>query len=563
MANDAKIKSDLFHGDFNNTGNLIKFVFRRERFMTTAWILILVVFAMGVAPAMANMFPDAASRTEFATTFNNPIMIAMMGPVYGVDNYTAGAMYGGLMLLWYAMAVAIMNIFLVVRHTRADEQAGRVEVVRSLPTGRLANLNATMISAVIINAILGVLTGLGLAILGLEDMGFAGSMAFGLSSAAVGLVFASIAAVFSQITSNASGATGMSFASIGLFYMIRAAGDMQGNEIVSCISPLGLVLRTQSYVQNNIWPSLLLVAIAIVLSAVAYKLNSIRDLGQGFIAAKPGRATASPLLRSPFGLTWRLLRTMLITWAIVMFVLGASYASVIGEISSFIGDSPEYLTVIGVPVEVLDTLSEADKSRFIVEQFGTFVTLMMTLVAIVPLIGAVMKMRTEEREGRAENVLTRAVRRCKYTQGFVVLAFVASAVIQFLTASGLYLTAASVTSAAGTENPFTFIELMKSFFAFLPALWIMIGFAVLIIGLLPKATGVVWGYFGVVVFTSFMGRLVFPDWLMNITPLHFVSQPVPLQDFTIDYTPLIIMTGIAAVMTAVGVIAYAKRDMVT
>jgi len=515
---------------------------------------------MGVAPAMANMFPDMASRSQFAASFNNPIMIAMMGPIYGADNYTAGAMYGGMMLLWYAMAVAIMNIFFVVRHTRADEQAGRVEVVRSLPTGRLANLNATMISALMINVVLGLLTGLGLAVLGIEDMGFAGSMAYGAATAAIGLVFASIAALFSQITSNASGATGFSFISIGVFYMIRAAGDMQGNEIISCISPLGLVLRTQAYVQNNIWPSLVLFATAIVISAVAYKLNSIRDLGQGFVAARPGRATASPLLKSSFGLTWRLLRNMLIIWAVVMFILGASYATVIGDISSFIGDSPEYMEVIGVPVDQLAALSEADQSRLIVDSFGTFVTLMMTIVAIVPLINAIMKLRNEERDGRAENVLTRAVRRCRYMSGFVILAYVFSVIIQFLTASGLYVVAASV---AGDANPFTYTGLLQAFFAFLPALWVMIGFTALVVGLLPKATTIVWVYFGVVAFTSFMGRLVMPDWMLNITPLHFVSQPQPMQEFVIDYTPLIIMTGIAAVLTAIGIISYSKRDMVT
>jgi len=221
----------MFHGDFNNTGTIIKFIFRREKFITTAWILILVLFSMGIAPAMADMFPDATSRNQFAAAFNNPMIIAMMGPIYGADNYTSGAMYGGLMLVWYGIAVAIMNIFFVVRHTRADEQAGRVEVVRSLPTGRLANLNATMISAVLINLILGLLTGLGIAVLGVDSMDFAGSMAYGAAAAAVGVVFASIAAVFSQLSSNAGGATGMSFASIGLFYMIRAAGDMQGIEI--------------------------------------------------------------------------------------------------------------------------------------------------------------------------------------------------------------------------------------------------------------------------------------------------------------------------------------------
>jgi len=552
----------MFHGDFNNTGTLIKFIFRREKIVSTIWILMLVLFSMGVAPAMANMFPDTASRTQFATAFNNPIMIAMMGPIYGADNYTSGAMYGGLMIVWYAIAVAVMNIFFVVRHTRADEQAGRVEVVRSLPTGRLANLNATMISAMILNLILGLMTGLGLAVLGVESMDFAGSMVYGAATATIGMVFAAIAAVFSQLSSNASGATGMSFASIGAFYMIRAAGDMEGIEILSCISPLGLVLRSQSYVENNIWPSLLLFLIAIVLSLVAYKLNSIRDLGQGFIAARPGRATASPLLHSPFGLAWRLLRTPLIVWSIVMLSLGASYASVVGQIDSFIGDSPEYMTILGVPVDLLPTLSQADQSKMIVESFGIFVTLMMTLVAIVPLINAVLKIRTEEREGRTENVVSRAVPRCKYMAGYVILAYIASVVIQFLTAIGLYGTAAYMT---GDANPFVFSELMQSFFTFLPALWIMIGFTVFIVGMFPKATSVVWGYFGLVTFTSFIGRLVFTgnlEWIMNLTPLHFVSQPEPLKDYVINYIPLFVMTGIAAVLTIIGFISYRKRDMI-
>ena len=552
----------MFHGDFNNTGTLVKFIFRRERVISVIWILVLVFFTMGVAPAMANMFPDTASRSQFATAFNNPIMIAMMGPIYGADNYTSGAMYGGLMLVWYGIAVAIMNIFFVVRHTRADEQEGRVEVVRSLPTGRLANLNATMISAFILNLILGLLTGLGLAVLNVESMDFAGSMVYGAATAGIGMVFAAIAAVFAQLSSNASGATGMSFASIGVFYMIRAAGDMEGIEILSCISPLGLALRSQSYVENNIWPFLLLLLIAVALSLIAYKLNSIRDLGQGFIAAKPGRATASPALHTSFGLAWRLLRTPLIVWSIVMLSLGASYASVVGQIDSFIGDSPEYMTILGVPVDMLPSLSQADQSKMIVESFGIFVTLMMTLVAIVPLLNAVLKIRTEEKEGRTENVVSRAVPRCSYMAGYVILAFLASIVIQFLTAIGLYGTAAYM---VGDANPFDFTELMQSFFTFLPALWIMIGFAVFIAGVFPKATGVIWGYFGLVAFTSFIGRLVFTgnlEWIMNLTPLHFVSQPEPLKDYVISYPPLFIMTAIAALLTAIGFIAYRKRDMI-
>ena len=548
----------MLHGNFDNTGKLCKLIIRRERVVSLIWILILVMFSISLAPAMSTMFPDQDSRNGFAESFDNPMMVAMMGPVYGADNYTEGAMYSGMMLLWTALAVAIMNIFFVVRHTRGDEDHGRAEVVRSLPTGRLANVNATMLSALALNATLAVLTGFGLAAMGVESIDFAGSMLYGAALGALGLVFAAIAALFSQLSSSSGGANVLSLVSMGILYMIRAAGDGQSNEILSCISPLGLVLRSQAYIENNVWPTLILLLMAVIISAVAYKLNSMRDLGQGFIAAKPGRAEATKGLQSSFGLAWRLMRFMLIGWFIVLFVLGASYGSVVADISGFIGDSPEYMQIIGVPVEVLDTLSAADQERLIVESFGGFVTVMMTLVAFVPVLIAAMKARSEEREGRAEHIVSRSVSRVKYLAGHVTLAYIASAFMQFATAAGLYLSAASLT---GESNPFNFGEMLRTYFSFLPAIWVMIGIAVLLVGLFPKATGVTWGCFGVVFFTSFVGGMALPEWMLNISPLHHISVPQPFQEFTMDFAPLIILTAIAAVLTAIGLISYKKRDI--
>jgi len=446
----------------------------------------------------------------------------------------------------------------VARHTRADEEKGRAEVVRSLPVGRMANLNAAMITAVIVNGILGLLMGLGLAATGVENMGLAGSMLFGAVTCAAGLVFAAVTALFCQLSAGKSGATGLSFLTLGVFYMIRAAGDMQGNDVLSYISPLGLASRAQAYIENHWWPVFVLLLIGAAITAAAYKLNSVRDLEQGFIPARPGKREASPLLRSNFGLAFRLLRNTIIIWIIVMFVLGASYGSVVGDISTFVGESPEYLQILGMPKELVDTLTGAEKESMVQTYFLSFVTTMMTLVCIVPLLIAAMKPRNEEKDHRAEHVLSRVVPRVKYMAGYTVLAYASSLLIPFATAVGIYASAASVT---GDANPFTLGLLLKANMAYLPALWVMISIAVLLVGAFPKISGVVWGYFGFVCFASFMGEVIgLPDWLLNLTPLKHVSQ-VLLVD--IDYAPLIVMTVAAAVLTAVGFIFYRKRDMLT
>ena len=544
-------------GNFDSTGRLVRFMLRRDRIISALWIIILVLFSAALAPAMDQMFSEPGARQQFGESFDNPVMVAIMGPVYGLDNYTAGAMYANMMLLWVIIAAAVMNIFLVVRHTRADEEGGMAEVVRSLPTGRLAGVNAAMITAAIVDFILAVLLGAALAATGVEGMGVGGCMLYGFAVGASGFVFAGIAALFSQLSSNKSGATGLSFLMLGLFYIIRAAGDMQGSAALSCLSPLGLAQRAQVYAGNYLWPVLVLFAEAIVFSAAAYALNVVRDMDQGFIPARPGKKEASGSLLSPFGLAMRLLRNMLIIWIIVMFVLAASYGSVIADIPTFVGDSPEYLQVIGIPEEIVNSMTEADKAQIIVDYFGLFVITMMSLICFVPVINAALKIRSEEREGRTEQIYALAVPRGKYLAGYVILAFAASVLIQFATAAGLY----SATSLL-ESNPFTFAGLMKSFMVYLPALWVIIGVAVLIAGRFPKATGAVWGYFGFVFLVSFLGGMpdLLPSFVQKISPMTHIPK-LPLDDMT--FTPLIVLTVIAVALTAAGFVFYNRRDQVT
>jgi ABC-2 type transport system permease protein len=198
---------------------------------------------------MANMF-DEGARRALAESLLNPAMVAMMGPVYGLENYTAGAMYSNAMMLWIFITVGIMNILLIVRHTRADEEKGRAEVVRSLPAGRMSILGAAMITAVIVNALMSLLFGFGIFLTGVESMGFAASMLSGLMVFLAGMVFAAVTALFSQLSASSAGAMGLSFLALGVFYILRAAGDLN-SELLACISPLGLAQRSQFFVENH------------------------------------------------------------------------------------------------------------------------------------------------------------------------------------------------------------------------------------------------------------------------------------------------------------------------
>ncbi|MCL2545151.1 MAG: ABC transporter permease, partial [Clostridia bacterium] len=403
---------------------------------------------------------------------------------------------------------------------------------------------------------LALLTGLGLAAMGVESMGLGGSMLYGVALGVTGLFFAAVAALFSQLSASSRGAAGYAFMALGIFYMIRAAGDANGSELLACLSPLGLIQRSQIYVENRLWPSLALLLATALLAGTVYALNAIRDMGQGFIPARPGRREASKLLRSPFGLALRLLRNTLITWLIVMLLLGASYGSVIGDIYTFVGDSPEYLSIVGVPAAALAFLSDDAKAKIVIDYFGSFVNAMMALICMVPLLTAALKPRSEEKEGRAEQVLARVVPRSAYLAGYVFLAFAASALLQLATAYGLYASA----DAMSETNPFTLGGLLRANMAYLPALWVMIGAAVLLTGVLPRASGAIWGYYGFVCFAALMGNLpdLLPGWLLALSPMQYIAR-LPME--AINYAPLAVLTAIAAALTAAGFLGYRRRDL--
>ena len=301
---------------FKNTGMLVRFILKRDRIRIPVWLISILLLHVLTIISLDEMFVSEVERQALVQTMLNPAMTAMLGPAYGIDDYHTGAMFAHEMLLFSAVIVAIMSILLVSRHTRQDEEEGRIELIRSLPTGRLANSSATIIVSVITSILLAITNGIGLSLLGLDHVDLEGSLLFGVVLGTVALFFSGVTAVFAQLSSSSRGATGFSFAILITAYIVRAIGDI-GNETLSLISPLGLLLRSEVYVNNYWWPVIVLIGVSILLLILASYLNSIRDLGAGFFQAKAGRKHATPFLKGPLGLGFRIQRGAIIAWAIL------------------------------------------------------------------------------------------------------------------------------------------------------------------------------------------------------------------------------------------------------
>ena len=528
---------------FKNTIALTRFILRKERMFIAAWIAVLLLIAGVMLVVFENQF-TAEELQGLQIMKYNPAHIALQGPFFAVDSFQIVHFYAVEMHLFTLIAVAILNIFLVMQNTRGDEEKGRYEVLRSLPIGRLSAFHATMVVAVIVNILLAISHGVLLSVLGISGITTAGAFTYGASLAATGILFAAVSALLSQLSHSTRAVTGYAFLVLIASYLLRAVGDVT-SETLARISPLGLPLRVEAFVTNQLWPLFVMLGLAVVLFAVAYFFNARRDIGQGLLPERQGKGHASAFLCTPLGLTWRLNRNTLFSWGVGLFGFGAALGGILRDAEHFAGENGAFQMLVP---------ASADFSA--VELFTMFLNVGFAIICIAPVLVLVFKALREEKEGRAEPVLSGAVSRIGYLASFITLAYVASLVMPFVITVGLWFV-----SSLMMEVPLAFGSLIRSMMVYVPAIWAMLGLAVFIVGAFPKLAVFCWVYFTYIFIAGFFGELLsMPSWAMGVSPFYHVPQ-LPLEDMRVP--PLVILTVVALALTVCGLAFYRRRDVVS
>jgi ABC-2 type transport system permease protein len=96
------------------------------------------------APSTSTRGQDAIEAARALLT--SPALVGMYGPIANPDNPDSFAIFKTLLL--GAVAVALLAIVLVRRHTRTEEEAGRTELVGAGVVGRRAPLTAAVLLSV-------------------------------------------------------------------------------------------------------------------------------------------------------------------------------------------------------------------------------------------------------------------------------------------------------------------------------------------------------------------------------------------------------------------------------
>ena len=541
----AAPQASISSGPLTGARQLTRLAIRRDRIMLVIWIYALTAIGASGGYALKLVYKTAGDRATLVQSIHHDAALSFLyGQLHGGS---LGAIAAWRYLGYAALAAGLMSIFLVVRHTRGDEETGRLELIGSTVVGRHAPLAVALSVAGLANLVVLVLT---TAVLASSGLPLAGSLAFGLGEVSCGLVFAGIAAVAAQISGTARGARGMAIAVIAVAWFLRGVGDAGGSHHLTWLtwlSPIGWAELLQPFGGDRWWVLAVPVAGTMAGIAVAFVLGSYRDQGAGLLPQRPGPPAAGALLAGPLGLSWRLLRWSVAGWA-AGFLAGGLAIGVVGNgIGRLIGSRTG---------AVAKTLTRIAHQNALTDAYLAACLSLVGMVAAAFAVAAVLRLRTEETDGRAEPILAGAVGRVRWSGSLLLVAAAGTVAVVVLGGLGMGLGYGLASSTLGTQVP----RLLGASLVQIPSALLIGAVAVAFVGLAPRwSVAGSWTVAGLAIAIAIFGPgFNLAQAVLDISPFpHVPAQPGGV----LTAAPLIWLSAAAVVLTAAGLAGLRGRDL--
>lgn len=526
-------------------GSSLRLAWRRSRLFWTLWVLGVASLLPATVTKYHDLVPEGPEAAGMlAGLAANPTMRAMLGPVY--DLSTPGGFTFWRVGTFTAAAAAMMAALGVIRATRAEEEDGRIELLRSGPIARHAPLAGAVAMAWLACVVLGLLVAGGLVACGTPVPGAV------LSGAGIGLtgaMFAGLGAVCAQVFETARAARSWSLGlGLGGLYLARAAvdGAQDGDtmQLLRWANPLEWAALARPFAGDRGWVLLLPLLVAVLLAGLAFALEARRDHGAGLVAARPGRASASASLSGPFGLAWRLHRSAVLGWSVGIVASAIGMGSLSLSMDAMVASNDQ----VGDLLRKMGAGATELKDAFYQAMLGIMVTII-TLGGILLL----QRLRAEETAGRAEMVLATSASRWRLAASHLVWALGLPIVLLVATGAGLPL-------IDGARHGWGVVgDVTRAAVVLIPGVLLVLGLAMLLLGWAPRRFGLIWAVLGWTMFVTWLGPLFdLPTWLLRAQPWGHLPH---LPSEAMAWGQVLLESGVGLALLALGLWGYRRRGI--
>jgi ABC-2 type transport system permease protein len=508
---------------------------------STIWFAVLfALYAYANVRGYGTAFPHAADKARLASTLGSSAALrAFYGfprDLHTVGGYVAWRVGGAL-----SIAAAAQGLMVGVRLLRGEEESGRAELVMAGIVSRAGIAAAAMVAAATALALANAAFLVALVVGGLS---VGNSAVLAMGTFVGGGVFAGVGALAGQVAPTRRTATGAAVGLLVVAVVVRIVADTRSHQLaLQWLTPLGWTERLRAF--SGASPVVLLVPVAAcaVLAAVTLMVNGRRDIGTGLLRMHDDAPPRPALLGAAIQQIVRASGLVLVAW---MLAVGA-FAAVLGSLSGTV---------------------EGALGRKVLHQFAAFLG---TNFSAKAYIGAMLPFfalalcayacsqlgaaRHEEATGRLDTLLALPLGRQRWLAARIAWAAFGVTCLAAAVGAGVWLGC----RMGGTPLPAR--DLARVALDCLPIATLALGASTLLVAVVPRyGVGIAYGlsvggFFWALIATA----LKAPKWAANMSPFQHLGI-VPVN--AIPAHAALVMAGLGAGAAAIGVLAFARRDLV-
>jgi ABC-2 type transport system permease protein len=512
------------------------------RIRTYSFAALFFVTCYANVAAYRSAYPSLTDRLALARSLGtNDAVRLFYGKPYDlltIGGYAAWRVGGVLTLL-----AAVWGLLAAIRATRAEEDAGRAELVLAGIVARRGVYLAALAALAAGGALLWAAGAMGLVAAKLPA---GGSAYMALALVSVAAVYAGVGALAGQLAPSRRLATELASAALLISFLARVVADTTTSlEWLRWCTPLGWAEEMRPFTGAQPWVLALPVATSAVLLAAAGRIAKRRDVGTGVLPARDSAPPNLRLLGSPLAQTARGERASFAIW----LVSCGFFAAVVGAISTSIA-SAGLSGSLQRQVRQVAGMSIVTPAGYMGLTFLFFVVVL-ALYACAQVSAA----RSAEMDQQLEALFALPVSRTGWLAGRLVLAAAGAAVLGL--AAGACAWAGAATQNAGVGLG----QMLEAGANCLPVALLFLGLGALAYAVVPRAaSGIAYGLVVVAfLWQLFASALSAPQWLVEATPFEHVGL-VPAQAFRGGAAAAMVAIGLAAALAALWL--FRRRDLI-
>ncbi|TSE00249.1 hypothetical protein FOS14_07395 [Skermania sp. ID1734] len=522
----------------NGFATMFSVSWRTNRRVLLAWIIGLSAAFVASAWSLHGLYdtPDKLATYAKATAAGSALY-AINGRPHGLT--TIGGVIAYEFGFMSAIAFPLMGIHLMVRMTRGEERAGRLDLLRAGDIGRSAPAAAAL---TLVTAAFSVIAGTMVLTLSALHVGWPAAALYPISLAVLGWWFAALTAMGAQCVAAPRMVTGIGLGALVGAFLLRGIGAVRHDGTV-WFSPIGWAEQTTPYDGPRWWPLLLAVLTGALFIAAMVRLVARRDVGQGLFASRRGRAHASQAILNPVGLAVRQHRGPIIAWCVVTALVAVSFGALTQGVQSMMSDNDTLQQVFGTGASSADA-------------YLAFTIALLALMCAAFGVQAVGSVADEEGAGRLESLLTGNVSRSRWLRAQVLVIGCGLVVVALVGGLALGVSDAIATTDSGAVG-----RLLWSTLAYVPAAASVPALGVVAYCGRARYVSAGWMAFIFVAVVATLGdALQLPQWVRDVSPLTWIGR---VPGATVELTGVVGAAVLTLVFAALATVAFTRRDVST